>query len=131
MRVGGIDRDHGAWLIARNDLRETVVHRGEDTERVPKIALAVDGSVDTRPQLRRAVDHFTITTTDKMVQRTVGFGKQIADLHFGFGRELPDGVANAARRCIVSFAETRGEDEEIFHMTENVYCDRVQFRRVR
>jgi hypothetical protein len=60
------------------------------------------------------IDNSKVSTARDLINRSVGFGKNVADL--GLGPELQKRIANSTRCTVVAFAESGGENKNLFHV---------------
>jgi hypothetical protein len=103
------------WLKAIEQSSEVFLEPGKSLEILVIILLAIEPAVDASPYTRRKINYPKITPPNQFVEQGVGFGKQIAQFHLRpFRGNAGQSIANSARGAIVTFPETRREDQYSF-----------------
>jgi hypothetical protein len=116
MWVGGINRNDYVRLVARDHLRQAIPHGSEPSEGATEVIPTINVGIQVRPELGCAIDQLEIGATGPCVRSAKRFREQIANFHFGAGRDLEQPPANAARRRVVPFTESGAENEKPFHV---------------
>src|SRR5215813_2572643 len=80
-----------------------------------EILLAIEPAVNSTPRARREINHCKIAFSHHLVNRPVGFSKQIAQFDVcPFRSYAGQAIANSARGAVVTLPETRRENEDSF-----------------
>jgi hypothetical protein len=113
--IGRIDRDNHVRLEPRQRSAQIFLQREEDAKIPGKFFLPIEPSVNHAPDPRSAIDHPQVEDPRPIVSEAVGLGKEIVKLHMrALGRDFANAIADAAGGAIMSFAETGGQDQDLF-----------------
>src|SRR5579884_2933112 len=112
----GIGWEGGNYHVRSEPLEQRDEMRfqpGETAELFIKVFFAVDPAVNLAPHAWRVIDDGEITSTHQVIDRPVGFRKQVAQFDFGFARrDARKPVADAARGAVMTLSETGSEDQD-------------------
>jgi len=80
-----------------------------------EIFLPFEPAINGTPCAGREINERQVRFSHQLVNRPVGFGKQIAQFHLrSFRGDAPQTIANSARSAVVTFPEARREDQYSF-----------------
>src|SRR5215510_13017138 len=95
-----------------------ILEHGETREFSIEIFLAFQPAIDRTPCARREINERQVALSHELVNRPVGFGKQIAQFDLRpFWGDAGQTIANPACSAIMTFPETRREDQYSFFHT--------------
>src|SRR6266508_452200 len=92
-----------------------------------EILLAFEPAINGTPCARREINNRQIAFSDELVHRPVGFGKQIAQLDLRpFRGDASKTITDSARGAVVTFPETRSEDQySFFHQVRRTHSQAI------
>src|SRR4029453_19145838 len=80
-----------------------------------EIFLAFEPAINGTPCARREINQRQVAFSHQLINGAVGFGKQIAQFYLRpFRGNASKTIANSARGAVVTFPETRREDQYSF-----------------
>jgi hypothetical protein len=80
-----------------------------------EIFLAFEPAINGAPCAGREINERQVAFSHQLVDRPVGFGKQIAQFYLRpFRSDARQTIANSARGAVVTFPEARREDQNSF-----------------